>query len=86
MGEEEFGVSEPTPDDLSRSDLQAALSGLANVSAPDDLADAVMTRVGSERRWLGLVPQEWAFVGGSLGVFTVAVQAVISFSFRLMAG
>lgn len=68
------------------AELEAALGGLSKVSAPDDLADRVMTRVRSDRRWMGLVPQEWAFVGGSLGVFTVAVQALFSYGFRLLAG
>lgn len=66
------------------TDLEAALFELHVASAPNGLSDDIMRRVRSEQRWLGLPAREWAFVAVSMGVFSLGVQAVISFSTSLI--
>ena len=73
-----------SPDDPGG--LAAELAALRKTPVPAGLQDAVMERLHSERRWLGLVSRDWAFLLGSLGVFTVSVQAVLFYGVRLVAG
>jgi hypothetical protein len=66
------------------SPLEDALADLRHTQVPEGLSDAVMQRLRKEPRWLGLPAREWFFVGASLGVFSVAVQAMVSYYTRLV--
>lgn len=73
---------EPTPSPR----LEQALRGLRNALVPVGFADTVMHRVRSERRWMGLHPREWAFIGVSFGAFTVAVQVLVAYVTAAVSG
>lgn len=77
-----------SPRDLHETPAQHALgkelAGL-RAAAPEGLADAVMARVSRERHVLGLGPREWAYVGASFGVWSLALYGIVQWAVRQVA-
>jgi hypothetical protein len=64
--------------------LEQRLTGLQDVSPPDDLEANVLHTLRRDRRLLGLQRREWAFVGAAFSVWVVTMELVVSWAARSM--